>query len=46
MKLQQLFLEAESKLFNGYSNSRLVEFVFNEANNDIQAEFILNKLLS
>ncbi len=46
MKFQQLFLEAESKLFNGYSQSRLVDFVFKNANNDIQAEFILNKLLS
>ena len=46
MKFQQLFLEAESKLFNGYSRSRLVEFVFNNANNDVQAEFILNKIFN
>ena len=45
MKLQELFLEAEFKFNNGYSQSRLVQFVFENANNDAQGAFILSKIL-
>tara|TARA_Y100001938_G_scaffold131977_1_gene189693 strand:- start:116 stop:256 length:141 start_codon:yes stop_codon:yes gene_type:complete len=45
MTLQQLFEEAQNRYFNGYSESRLVDFVYQNANNDTQAEKILNKIL-
>ncbi len=45
MTLQKLFLEAETKWINGYSQSRLVDFVFENANNDTQATKILNRIL-
>ena len=44
MKLQQLFEEAKNKYFNGYSESRLVDFVYENSNNDTQAEIILWKI--
>tara|TARA_R110002073_G_scaffold290326_1_gene455275 strand:- start:291 stop:431 length:141 start_codon:yes stop_codon:yes gene_type:complete len=44
MNIQTLFSEAESKLICGWSESRIVDFVFQNANNDSQAEKILNKL--
>tara|TARA_R110000787_G_scaffold60952_1_gene138259 strand:- start:855 stop:995 length:141 start_codon:yes stop_codon:yes gene_type:complete len=46
MNIQELFSEAEAKYYNGYSESRLVDFVFGNANNDAQAAFILSKILS
>ena len=45
MTFQKLFLEAQVKFINGYSQSRLVDFVFTNANNDTQANKILNKIL-
>lgn len=45
MTLQKLFQEAQNRYFNGYSESRLVDFVYQNANNDTQAEKILNKIL-
>ena len=45
MTLQQLFQEAQTRFNNGYSQSRLVDFVFQNANNDTQAIKILNKIL-
>ena len=44
--IAQLFSEAESLFANGYSRSRLVEFVFNNANNDAQAEYILDEIFN
>tara|TARA_R110000737_G_scaffold248716_1_gene258656 strand:- start:10 stop:153 length:144 start_codon:yes stop_codon:yes gene_type:complete len=46
MKLQKLFLEAQNKWNNGYSQSRLVDFVYTNSNNDKQASVILNKILT
>lgn len=45
MNIQKLLSEAEVKYYNGYSQSRLVDFVFQNANNDTQANFVLNKIL-
>ena len=45
MTLQQLFQEAQNRYANGYSQSRLVDYVYQNANNTIQAEKILNKLI-
>ena len=45
MTFQQLFSEAQVRFINGYSQSRLVDFVFENSNNDTQANFILNKIL-
>jgi len=45
MTFQELFLEAETKWINGYSQSRLVDFVFENSNNDTQATKILNRIL-
>jgi len=45
MTFQELFLEAETKWINGYSQSRLVDFVFENSNNDTQATKILNQIL-
>tara|TARA_R100001463_G_scaffold53019_1_gene103965 strand:- start:531 stop:671 length:141 start_codon:yes stop_codon:yes gene_type:complete len=45
MTLYQLFQEAQNRYANGYSESRLVDFVYQNANNEKQAEKILNKIL-
>jgi len=45
MTLQQLFQEAQNRYANGYSQSRLVDYVFQNANNTIQAKKILNKII-
>jgi hypothetical protein len=45
MKLQQLFQEAQNRFNNGYSESRLVDFVFANAKNEAQANVILRKIL-
>jgi hypothetical protein len=45
MTFQKLFLEAQAKFNNGYSESRLVDFVFTNSNNDTQANKILNEIL-
>ena len=45
MTLQQLFQEAQNRYANGYSESRLVDFVYQNANNEKQAIKILNKIL-
>ncbi len=45
MTFQKLFAEAQVKYYNGYSQSRLVDFVFTNSNNDKQATIILNKIL-
>lgn len=45
MTFQELFLQAETKWINGYSQSRLVDFVFENSNNDTQATKILNRIL-
>ena len=45
MTLQQLFQEAQNRYANGYSQSRLIDYVYQNANNTIQAEKILNKLI-
>ena len=46
MTLNKLSIEAENKLRNGLSMSRIIEYVFKNANNDAQAEKILDILLS
>jgi hypothetical protein len=46
MSLQQLFQEAQNRYQNGYSESRLVDYVFLNANNKTQATKILNKILT
>tara|TARA_R110000764_G_scaffold86056_1_gene166687 strand:- start:19229 stop:19375 length:147 start_codon:yes stop_codon:yes gene_type:complete len=45
MTLRKLFLEAEAKLICGWSDSRVVDFVLQNANNDIEANRILNMLI-
>ena len=45
MTLQQLFQEAQNRYNNGYSQSRLVDFVFVNAKNLTQANKILSKIL-
>tara|TARA_R110000803_G_scaffold7726_1_gene24882 strand:+ start:292 stop:432 length:141 start_codon:yes stop_codon:yes gene_type:complete len=45
MTLQQLFQEAQNRYFNGYTESRLVDYVFLNANNKTQATKIINKIL-
>ena len=44
MTIQSLLEEAEYKYFSGYSQSRVVDFVYENANNDSQATKILKKL--
>lgn len=46
MNVQTLYEEAEAKLICGWSESRVVDFVMENANNDNQANKILNKLFS
>jgi hypothetical protein len=46
MNLRELFLEAEAKLICGWSESRILDFVLQEAKNDAQANRILNMLFS
>ena len=46
MNVQTLFSEAEAKLICGWSESRVVDFILQNANNDNQANKILNKLFS
>tara|TARA_B100000902_G_C27303377_1_gene914067 strand:- start:499 stop:696 length:198 start_codon:yes stop_codon:yes gene_type:complete len=46
MSLQQLFQEAQNRYQNGYSESRLVDYVFLNAKNRTQATKILNKILN
>ena len=45
MKLQELHAEAMLKLVFGWSESRIVDFVYQNANNDKQAKKILTKVL-
>tara|TARA_R100001510_G_C7448806_1_gene74679 strand:+ start:93 stop:230 length:138 start_codon:yes stop_codon:yes gene_type:complete len=45
MKLQTLLQEANFRYTNGYSQSRIVDFVYENANNETQAEKILNIIL-
>ncbi len=45
MTLQELYQNALNKWINGYSQSRLVDYVLQNANNDTQATKILNKIL-
>jgi len=45
MKLQTLLEEANFRYTNGYSQSRIVDFVYENANNETQAEKILNIIL-
>jgi hypothetical protein len=45
MNVQTLLQEAEVKYTNGYSQSRIVDFVYENANNETQAEKILNIIL-
>ena len=44
MTLQKLFQEAKIRYYNGYSQSRLIDFVFQNTNNDTQAKIILLKI--
>jgi len=46
MTLYKLSIEAEVKLRNGWSMSRIIDFVFQNANNDAQANKILDILLA
>tara|TARA_R110000765_G_scaffold203561_1_gene308683 strand:- start:502 stop:645 length:144 start_codon:yes stop_codon:yes gene_type:complete len=46
MNLRELFLETEAKLICGWSESRIVDFVFQNAKNDKEANRILNMLFS
>ena len=46
MKLQDLFSEAEAKLICGWSESRIVDYVLQNASNDNQANNVLNKLFN
>ena len=46
MRIQSLLQEAANKLSNGYSESRLVQFVFENANNDTQAKIVLQNVLN
>jgi len=45
MTLQQLLQEAQNRYANGYSESRLVDFVYQNANNKKQAIKILKVVL-
>jgi len=45
MTLYQLFQEAQNRYASGYSESRLVDFVYQNAKNENQAIKILNKIL-
>lgn len=45
MNLRKLFLEAEANLNFGWSQSRVVDFVFQNAKNDKEANRILNMLI-
>lgn len=42
---KHLFSEAKSKWLNGYSQSRLVDYVFSQTTDDDEATKILNKIL-
>lgn len=42
MRIQALLEEAEYRFHSGYSQSRIVEFVYENSNNDTQAEKVLN----
>tara|TARA_R110000823_G_C15800139_1_gene487080 strand:- start:81 stop:263 length:183 start_codon:yes stop_codon:yes gene_type:complete len=46
MTLYKLSIEAENKLRNGWSMSRIIDYVFQNANNDSQANKIIDILLS
>jgi hypothetical protein len=46
MTLYKLSIEAEVKLRNGWSMSRIIDFVFQNANNDAQANKILDMLIA
>jgi len=46
MTLYKLSIEAEVKLRNGWSMSRIIDYVFQNANNDTQANKILDILLA
>mgnify|MGYP003658412426 CR=1 FL=1 len=46
MTLYKLSIEAEVKLRNGWSMSRIIDFVFQNANNGAQANKILDILLA
>lgn len=45
MTLQKLYAVAQNNLENGWSNSRIVQFVFENANNEAQANSILKRIL-
>ena len=45
MRIQLLLQLASNKLLQGYSESSIVQFVFKNANNDIQAKVILQNVL-
>ena len=42
MRIQALLEEAKYKYLSGYSQSRVVQFVYENANNDTQATKVLN----
>jgi len=42
MRIQALLEEATHKYLSGYSQSRVVQFVYENANNDTQATKVLN----
>ena len=46
MELQELFSAAEAKLICGWSESRIVDYVLQNASNDNQANNVLNKLFN
>jgi len=46
MTIYKLSIEAEVKLRNGWSMSRIIDYVFQNANNDTQANKILDILLA
>ena len=46
MRIQLLLKLASNKLLNGYSESAIVQFVFENANNDTQAKVILQNVLN
>ena len=45
MEFQTLLEEAKFRYTNGYSQSRIVDYVYENANNETQAEKILNIIL-
>jgi len=46
MTLYKLSIETENKLRNGWSMSRIIDYVFRNANNDAQANKILDIILA